>query len=83
MTVYYDWKGKRIAYTIVAAPALRTPAAQVTHLNGTELRTLKVDGRLVVTWRRAGHTCVLSGAGVPAERLQRLAAWTAPGLEKP
>jgi anti-sigma factor RsiW len=81
-TVYYDWKGKRIAYTIVAAPPLRQPSGQVRQLNGTELRTLTVEGRLVVTWRRAGHSCVLSGAGVPAESLQRLAAWTAPGLEK-
>jgi hypothetical protein len=82
-TVFYDWNGARIAYTIVAAPALRQPAGQVSSLNGTQLRTFKMNGRLVVTWRRAGHTCVLSGATVPAGELQQLAAWTAPGLEKP
>jgi anti-sigma factor RsiW len=76
VTVYYERNGEWIAYTIVGAPALNQPGARVTHLNGVELRTLRLDGRLVVTWRRAGHTCVLSGAATPAE-LQRLAAWKA------
>jgi anti-sigma factor RsiW len=77
-TVYYDWHGKRLAYTIVGAPALRTPSARVTQLHGTVLRTLMLHGRLVVTWRRSGHTCVLSGRGVPAAVLQQLASWRAP-----
>lgn len=81
-TVYYEWKGKQIAYTIVSAPALEQPAASVTERNGTTLRSLTIDGRLVVTWQRAGHTCVLSGSGVPSEMVQALAAWTAPGLER-
>jgi hypothetical protein len=77
VTVYYQRGAWRIAYTIVGAPALAEPAAQVTYLKGLELRTLSMGGRLVVTWRRAGHTCVLSGRGVPAARLQHLAAWQA------
>src|SRR5947209_1171536 len=40
LTVYYTWHGRRLAYTIVGAPALRQPAAQVTVLGGTALRTL-------------------------------------------
>lgn len=75
VTVYYEWHGHQIAYTIVASPALAQPAASVTRLNGVELRTLRLDGRQVVTWRRAGHTCVLSGTSVPPQELQRLAAW--------
>ena len=78
VTVYYDGHGHRIAYTIVAAPALKQPAASTRWLHGTELRTLNLDGRLVVTWRRAGHTCVLSGPGVSAAVLQKLAAWKVP-----
>ena len=78
VTVYYDWRGKRIAYTIVAAPALAQPGASVTTLNGTALRTLTLNGRTVVTWRRANHTCVLSGTGVSASELQKLAAWRVP-----
>jgi anti-sigma factor RsiW len=77
-TVYYRWGSERLAYTIVAAPALAEPAAPRTSVGGTEMRTLTLDGRLVVTWRRAGDTCVLSGTGVTAAELQKLAAWKVP-----
>jgi hypothetical protein len=82
VTVYYGWHGERVAYTIVGAPALRSPAAEIRWLNHTQLRTLTLGGRLVVTWHRTGHTCVLSGAGVSAAQLQRLASWSAPGLSR-
>jgi hypothetical protein len=78
VTVYYRWKGKMVAYTIVSRPALSQPSASVTHKNGVALRTLSIDGRTVVTWRRNGHTCVISGPGLPASDLQRLAAWSSP-----
>jgi anti-sigma factor RsiW len=78
VTVYYQWRGRRIAYTIVGAPALDVPAGRSTVLQGTALRTLTMDGRLVVTWHRENHTCVLSGVGVPAAELHKLAAWRAP-----
>ena len=67
-----------VAYTIVGVPALSQPKASVTQKNGVELRTLKIDGRTVVTWRRDGHTCVISGPGLSATDLQRLAAWSEP-----
>ncbi len=75
-TVFYEWKGHRIGYTIVGAPALRSPAAGVKWLNGIELQTLALDGRQVVTWARHGRTCVLSGPGVQAGLLRKLAAST-------
>ena len=78
VTVYYRWRDKQIAYTIVSAPALAHPAAHSTWLHGTELRTQTQDGRLVVSWYRAGDTCVLSARGVTAAELQKLAAWKAP-----
>jgi anti-sigma factor RsiW len=78
ITVYYQWREDRIAYTIVSAPALAKPAAQSTWLHGTELRTQTQDGRVVVSWYREGETCVLSGSGVTAGELQKLAAWKAP-----
>jgi hypothetical protein len=81
LTVNYQWHGRRVAYTIVAAPALAQPRAAVTHVDGTELRTLTLHGRVVVTWHRACHTCVLSAVAVPAGQLQQLAAWRAPGLD--
>lgn len=78
VTVYYAKSTERIAYTIVGAPALAEPAAPKTWLDGTEMRTLTLSGRLVVTWRRGGDTCVLSGTGVKAAELQRLAASRVP-----
>lgn len=78
VTVYYQWRDRQIAYTIVSAPALAQPAAHRTWLNGTELRTQTQNGRLVVSWYRAGDTCVLSARGVTAGELQKLAAWRAP-----
>jgi anti-sigma factor RsiW len=78
VTVYYQWQGETVAYTIVAGPPLPEPAANRMVLNGTELRTLTLGGRLVVTWRKAGDTCVLSGSGISASELQKLAAWSGP-----
>jgi hypothetical protein len=78
VTVYYRWKKATIAYTIVESPPLAVPPATTTTRNGTELHTFKVNGRPVVTWRRAGDTCVLSGTGVSAADMQRLAAWKVP-----
>jgi anti-sigma factor RsiW len=78
ITVYYRWNGDTIAYTIVHSPPLAEPSATASNWDGTELRTLAVNGRTVVTWRRAGDTCVLSGTGVKAAELQKLAAWKVP-----
>jgi hypothetical protein len=78
VTVYYSHDGQRIAYTIVASPALNQPHASTTWLNGTQLQSFTLGGRQVVTWRRAGHTCVLSGVGVSRAELARLAAWKLP-----
>jgi anti-sigma factor RsiW len=76
VTVYYQWRGAQVAYTIVSMPALAQPAAPVSYLHGLALRTLTVSNRLVVTWRRADHTCILSSVqGVSASDLRALAAW--------
>ena len=74
-TVYYDWKGRRLAYTIVASPPLKTPSAATSTRDGVEFRTFEQDGRTVITWRRNGHTCVLSGTNVNPTELQKLAVW--------
>jgi hypothetical protein len=76
LTVFYSWRGHRIAYTIVDAPALDRPNASSNTIQGTEYQTLLLNGRLVITWRRDNHTCVLSaGPGIPASILRQLAAW--------
>jgi hypothetical protein len=73
VTVYYRSGAERLAYTILSAPALPQPAAVVTVANGITVRTLRLHGRLVVTWRRDGSTCVLTGTHVSAAQLRRLA----------
>ena len=82
VTVFYEERGARVAYTIVAAPALKAPTARRILFDGTEFQTLRVKSRTVVTWRRDGHTCVLSAATVPATALRALAAWRAPGQSR-
>ena len=77
VTVYYQRNGMSVAYTILATPALAQPSAPVTHLGGAVLQTLSVRGRTVVTWRRAGHTCVISAFGVSRRVLEQLADWPA------
>lgn len=67
-TVFYERDGKRIAYTIVARPALP---------GGERRRLLRVDGRPAVQWNRASHTCLISG-DVDAVTLVNLATWSGP-----
>jgi anti-sigma factor RsiW len=73
--VFYEKGGRRIAYVIVAGSALSTPSAgSATSQGGVEYRTLQLNGRPAVTWRRAGHTCILVGDAAGSELLQ-LATW--------
>jgi hypothetical protein len=73
VTVYYTHGTGHLAYTILSAPALALPAAAVSTQNGISVRTLRLHGRLVVTWRRKGSTCILTGSGVSAAQLRHLA----------
>ncbi len=79
-TVFYAKGGRRIAYTIVSGEALENPDdAKPSVLEGVRLRAFEADGRSAVTWLRGGHTCVLSGDGVPTRELLELAAWKGKG----
>jgi hypothetical protein len=77
VTVYYQRGAMSVAYTILGTPALARPSVPLTHLGGFALQTLNLRGRTVVTWRRAGHTCVISASGVPTRVLEKLADWPA------
>jgi hypothetical protein len=73
--VFYRKDGRRIAYVIVAGSGLHRPSGgEVTSRHGVEYQTLRLNGRLAVTWPRAGHTCVLTGDATRAE-LVKLASW--------
>jgi len=79
-TVYYEKAGRTIAYTIVSGDALDRPShARTTAQGNVEYRTLRDDGRTIVTWERNGHTCVLSGAAVRPAELLALADWRGTG----
>jgi anti-sigma factor RsiW len=73
--VFYRKDGRRIAYAIVAGSELSRPSGgQVTSKYGVDYQALRLNGRLVVTWPRGGHTCVLIG-DAPRAELLRLASW--------
>ena len=75
-TVFYDRGGSRIAYTILTgSPVPAGQATQTTVRDGVLLRSLDAHGRAVVTWVRAGHTCVLTGDRAALNTMLRLASW--------
>jgi hypothetical protein len=80
MTVYYTSATpapQTTGYTIVSGSALPLPhGGQLLRRGGVDFLSLRDGPRTVVTWRRDGHTCVLSaGPGVSVDRLLALAAW--------
>jgi anti-sigma factor RsiW len=80
-TVFYRENGRSMAYTIVSGNPLDPPShAQLTTLAGVDYRVFRHNGRTVVTWKRGGHTCVLSAKGVPVTELVALAAWRGKGV---
>jgi hypothetical protein len=79
VTVFYDNPaGQRIGYTIVDGKALDEPSGQRTLDQGNEhYVVLRRGDRTIVTWRRGGHTCILSGPSkVPTDKLLALASWS-------
>ena len=80
VTVYYDWKGKWVAYTIVDG-VLSQPAGQDALVNNTTMRTFTLGGHSGITWRQSGDTCILlalSGSEVNSGRLEKLAGAEVP-----
>jgi hypothetical protein len=77
-TVTYRGPLGDVGYAIVAGDPLPEPkdARHVTTADGTRLAITSHGDATVVTWRRAGHTCVLVGRGAGMEeRLVSFAAW--------
>jgi hypothetical protein len=81
-TVYYDNpKGARAAYTILGGDKIDAPSdARKQTSAGIDLWISQDNGRRIVTWTRAGHTCVLSAPlAVPEQKLLELASWKGKG----
>ncbi|HEU5477943.1 MAG TPA: hypothetical protein VFU64_09000 [Gaiellaceae bacterium] len=73
--VVYRKDGRRLGYVIVAGGGLARPSGgQTAVVHRVPYQTLHLSGRLAVTWRRGGHTCVLLGQATRGELL-RLASW--------
>ncbi len=75
-TVFYTHRGAgRVWYSIVSGAALPVPAASATvERHGVSFHVVRANPT-VVTWREAGHTCILTARAVSAGTLVRLAAW--------
>jgi hypothetical protein len=76
LTVYYAKAGRTVAYSIVAGSPLPRPPAPATNTRTYGLQSFHLNGRTVVTWREAGHTCLLSGARLSERVLAALVAHT-------
>jgi len=75
VVVYYAKGRQRVAYAIVGRPTLTRPTSwKPTTVDGVRYQTLRLGDKLVVTWQRAGHTCVLVGDASRPELLN-LASW--------
>lgn len=78
MTVFYaDASGHRIGYAIAAGRTPRLSGGAIRWSAGVPYRVSHQDGATVVAWPRKGHLCVVSGHGVSATTLLRLAGWRA------
>jgi hypothetical protein len=73
-TVFYRRGPERVSYSIVAGEALPEPAGRDIEAEGTRLRRI---GAGAVTWRRLGHTCVMTGPNL--RTVAELAGWKAKG----
>jgi hypothetical protein len=82
VTVFYDNPaGDRIGYTIVDGKALDEPSGPSLQQGGEHYVILRSGDRRIVTWRRGGHTCILSGpAKLSQEKLLALASWSGTGV---
>ncbi|MBV9817448.1 MAG: hypothetical protein JOZ07_03760 [Solirubrobacterales bacterium] len=74
VTVFYRADGVgRVGYAIVAGRSLPTPSGPTITRNGVRYALGRVGDARLVTWQRAGHTCVIAGRGVGDRTLLALA----------
>jgi hypothetical protein len=76
-TVFYARGHQWIGYAIASGSAPSVSGGIARTRGGTVYRLLSEDGARVVTWRRDGHLCVVSGHDVSDATLMALASWDA------
>jgi hypothetical protein len=81
-TVFYtNASGRRVGYSIVAGtPPPAVSGGTIAWSDGTPYRMMRANGAQLVTWRRDGHLCVVSGRGMSSATLLRLASWSDGGV---
>jgi hypothetical protein len=77
LTVFYgNDGGQRIGYAIVGGvPAPDLEGGELRWREHTPYRVLHNGDEQIVVWMRKGRLCIVSGHGIPASRLLRLASW--------
>ena len=82
-TVFYaDRAGRWIGYAIASGRSPQLSGGTVRwSSSGVPYSVSTHDGATVVAWPRKGHLCVVSGHGVDAVTLLRLAGWRQAGSE--
>lgn len=82
-TVFYaDRTGRWIGYAIASGRSPQLSGGTVRwSSSGVPYSVSTQDGATVVAWPRKGHLCVVSGHGVDATTLLRLAGWRQSGAE--
>jgi hypothetical protein len=75
-TVMYALGRVRVGYTIVDGEPLKSPpGARPADADGTRVRVAHLNGALVVSWERFGHTCVLASRTATLPQVLRFVAW--------
>jgi anti-sigma factor RsiW len=78
-TVFYRARDRQLAYTIVGGAPLQEHGGRRFVQADTRFRLIRRGSARVLTWRRKGHTCVVTAAGVRTAELLALASWRAGG----
>ena len=73
-TVFYTRAGQRIGYAIAADSPLSVDGGRTVTRNGVRMRVLHTGDATIVTWLRAGHTCILAARHIDPDVLLELAA---------
>jgi hypothetical protein len=74
VTVFYTAQGHRVGYAIVSGDPLEVSGGKVISEGGVSYRLQLAGDAMLITWRQAGHTCVIAGHRVSTSTLLTLAA---------
>ncbi len=73
ITVFYAARGHRVGYAIVAGAPLEVGGGALVTRGGVSYWLQRAHGAELITWRQAGHTCVIAGRHVSRATLLALA----------